>query len=416
MLRNGSGLFHVLLCLAAQRKGMIIIMGTTFIKQVFIVLFKEFKYILRCKKTLLFIILAPLLLIPSLLSVLSYSMENMTRQVSNGMNISINDSENYLFDYLSRFSDVNIIETQNGKQDLKKGKILANIIIPSNFNELLLSEQNLEVIIETNSSSTKSQIATSKISEYLNTYSASYTREYLSEKGISSSCLNPISINLKNSSDEEKSSNETLNLILPMLIVLYCCIGSASIATDLTAGEKEKSTLESLLSTKAYRSAIVIGKWIITSLVSIISGLNSTLGIIGFIKLFPQQYKVSLSFKQVLIILVIIIMCSMLFSSINLSIGIYARNYKEAQTYLTPITFLLLIPSYLSYGLDVNDINITHLSIPILNIISVLKEILSDTFVANHIMFLILWLTLYIVLLFVLSIKLFKREKSIFRI
>ncbi len=390
-------------------------MDTTFLHQIWVVLSKEIKYVLRSKKTFLFTVLIPLLLIPSLLSLLSYSIENVTNQVSNEIDITINDTDNYLYDYLSNLSDVQIIETQDIENDLKSGKSLANIIIPSNFNEMLSSGQNPEVMIETCQSSLKSQIAISKIIEHLSAYNTSYVQAYLIQEGISPQILEPIHFNISNISEERENVDTTVNFILPMLVLLYCFAGSVSTATDLSAGEKEKYTLEPLLSTKTSRSAIVIGKLLATSFVAIISGLSSIIGIIGFIKLFPQQYNAYFSIQQIFIILAIVILSSIFFASINLSVGIYARNYKEAQTYLTPITFILLIPSYLSYGIDINDITMQYVSIPFLNMICVLKEVLSGIFITNHIIILMAWIILYILLTSILSVKLFKREKVVFR-
>lgn len=391
-------------------------MNKTFFYQVSVVLSKEIKHILRSKKTFLFIVLIPLFLIPSLLSILSYSIDNVTTQVSNEINITISNKDNYLYDYLSELPDVHIIKTQDIKNDLKKGKTFANIIIPSNFNELISSGQNPEVIVETYQASLKSQIAVSEISKHLSAYNTGYTQEYLLKEGISPQILEPIHVNILNISDNGENTDATINFILPMIVLLYCCAGSISIATDLSAGEKEKYTLEPLLSTKASRTAIVIGKLIATSFTAAISGLSSIIGVVGFMKLFPKQYNASLSVQQILIILGIVILSSILFASINLSIGIYARNYKEAQTYLTPISIFLLIPSYLSYGMDVNDITVKHLSIPFLNIICVLKEVLSGVFITNHIIILMLWIMLYILLICILSVKLFKREEVVFRI
>lgn len=375
----------------------------TFMNNFFIVLLKELKYTLKSKKTLLYTILVPILFIPFLLSVLSNSIDKMERNTSKNINITVNDKNNRLYDYLSQIPDITVVE----KENTTKSPI--NIIIPQNFDQSLSLWKIPEVIIEGDDSSSESQIAIAKINEYIKSYSKSYTQQYLSQNGIPDKILEPIQIKMKG----EKKKLNLMNIILPMFLLLYCCVGSTSTATDLSAGEKEKYTLEPVLSTKSNRTSIVLGKLAATSIVGCISGLSTVLGMIGYNTFSSQD---TLTIQQMFLLLGVIIMSSILFAAINLSIGIYSRNYKEAQTFMSSLSLIVLIPTYLLYGIDIHDLTIQQLSTPILNIVCLIKEILAGVFILNHILIVSGWVALYILLFSILSVKLFNREEVVFRI
>jgi ABC-type Na+ efflux pump, permease component len=106
----------------------------------------------------------------------------------------------------------------------------------------------------------------------------------------------------------------------------------------------------------------------------------------------------------------------MFFASLNLAIGIYSKSSKEAQTYLMPVSILSLIPTYFTYSMDLNSINMQYLCIPIVNVVCIIKEILAGVMNIAHLGIVALWLFVYTLIAFSFANYMFKKESVIFRI
>lgn len=206
------------------------------------------------------------------------------------------------------------------------------------------------------------------------------------------------------------------NMLVPILLVVYCWMGSSTVAAELTAGEKEKGTLEPLLSNGVKRTSLIIGKIAATSTMSVISGLSNILGLGVYLLVSSSFGKVGMNILDLAVLLFVAILISVFFSSVNIMIGIYARSLKEAQAYFMPSLLIYLIPTFFTYTLDINHIKLYQLCIPIYNIICIIKEILASSLNIMHLVIVTAWLVVYIFAAYCVTIKLFKREDVVFRV
>lgn len=142
--------------------------------------------------------------------------------------------------------------------------------------------------------------------------------------------------------------------ILPYLIVLWAFSGGISIVADLVAGEKEKGTMETLLVSPVLRKEAAIGKFLALALVCLVSSGMSLVAILalGALKIgsaktmFPTG--ISLSFPSILAMLLAIIPLVLFSSGLLLSVSAAAKNMREAQTYLTIVNFVVIMPAVFS--------------------------------------------------------------------
>jgi sodium transport system permease protein len=130
--------------------------------------------------------------------------------------------------------------------------------------------------------------------------------------------------------------------LLPYLIVLWAFYGGFSIAGDLVAGEKEKGTLETLLVSPAPRREVVIGKWLALATCCLLSSMTSVLGLV----LRGAGGGITLGAAGGMILVLIPLV--LVFASILLMVSSFAKSIREAQTYLTLISFLVLMPAVMS--------------------------------------------------------------------
>lgn len=162
---------------------------------------------------------------------------------------------------------------------------------------------------------------------------------------------------------------------LPYMIVLFAFTGGFSIASDLVAGEKEKSTLETLLISPVKRSQLVFGKFLALCLVCLMSSVSAVLGIVLSSMLHMSSFEkgsdtsMGLTPQLALVVLVLMLPLIALFAGVLLAVSTYARNMREAQTYLSLVNLIVIVPAVFSQLIGFTDFahNFWVNTVPILN-------------------------------------------------
>lgn len=389
------------------------------IKYMWIVLKKEIKDTFRDRKTIFTSIIIPILIFPILSLAIGSGTSDFINETEKPVDIAvIGDIENRLFKYLNEHQGVNVINVDDPYEALDKLKIKAIVRINKGFEENIEKDKMGDIEIIYDETSQKSGIAESRIREILSQFLNLIIIERLSEEGIDPDILNPVNIKSTSVSVEESGMGMFIfSMILPMLLTIWSAVGGIPAATDLGAGEKERQTLEPLLTTNASRLSIILGKYFTVVIAGIIATIASLIGIIIASKVSPSFLGtgVKLPVMSIAIIALFCVGLTLTFSSLELTISFYARNFKEAQTYLTPLTIILLIPAYLTMYLDGKAIPEGYFNIPIINTIAIIKEALVSIFNINHILIVSVWTIIYIALAMYVTVKMFNKESVIFR-
>jgi sodium transport system permease protein len=203
-------------------------------------------------------------------------------------------------------------------------------------------------------------------------------------------------------------------------------VGATYPAMDLTAGEKERGTIETILSSPVSRTHLVLGKFFMVLLAAMASAALA-LASMGFSfalanKLFQDlgaenaiHFLRALTLGDGLVMFVMVLPVAVFFSAAQLAIALFAKSFKEAQTYLTPLMFLVLLPAMASVapGLELNP---TLALVPILNTSLVSKEIISGTYHWQYIGLIFLSSSVYAAVALAAAVKLFQREDVLFRV
>ena len=162
-------------------------------------------------------------------------------------------------------------------------------------------------------------------------------------------------------------------------------MGAMYPALDLGAGEKERGTIETLLTSPAGRMEILLGKLGVISLSGFLSAISGIIGLfvgLQFMTELPLEIITTMrsiiEVKTIALILSLIVPVSIFFSAILLSISFYAKSFKEAQSLVTPINILILFPALIGLIPGV-ELNWKTALIPIVNIALVTKEIIAET-------------------------------------
>ncbi len=386
-------------------------------KQAMVVFFKELKCIMRDKRTFIFGLLLPLLLVPGMLFIIDFSVKNMQGQVADNVNIAVNNKQNSFYSFISVQDKVTVIDVKDPQKALDSGEISAYITIGNNIDEKIVKREAFDLDIKYNDSSINSMMARPIVVEYESDYRYLVTNYIFKDVNELNQAI-AIKIPLQQNAGALNIDTSSLyfSMLVPMMLILYCCMGSAGTAAELSAGEKEHGTLEPLLSTCADRTSIIIGKLLATTVMSVISGLFTIVGLWGYLLISSSTDAINISIWGMLELLDITLFTAMFFASINLLIGVYARTFKEAQTYLMPVSIICLVPTFFTYTLDISRIGTLDLCIPIFNVICIIKELFAGIVNFGHLAIVFGWLIVYISIAFSITLKLFKRESIVFRI
>ena len=390
----------------------------TMISNALTVFLKELKCMIRDKKTFWMISLLPFVLIPLMLLTINFSTQNLENNMGKNMTVGISSKDNTFYDFLSVQKALTVLEVTDPQKSLHSGEIVAYITTDNNLDEKFLKKEKFTIDIQYSDSSINSKMAMAVLPQYESTFR--YISENYDFDNINS-FKEKISSELDVSDDlgvDISSDNSMIyfNMLVPILLVIYCWMGSSTVAAELTAGEKEKGTLEPLLSNGVERTSLIIGKIAATTAMGVISGMSSVLGLGVYLLISSSFGKVGMNVLDLLALLFVAILASVFFSSVNIMLGIYARSSKEAQTYFMPSLLVYLIPTFFTYTLDISKIELSQLCIPVYNIICVIKEIMASSLNIVHLGVVTAWFAVYISLAYFVTIRLFKREDVIFRI
>ncbi|ALU37946.1 ABC transporter permease [Clostridium autoethanogenum] len=388
---------------------------------VLIVLKKELLDMFRDRKTILMSILIPMLLLPVLSFVIGKATSTSHKNVESNLKIAVVDKgSSNLGSFFKSQKNVKIIKSNNIKQDVKDGKILAGITIPENFDENISKDMNEKITLTYDNSSSDSMEAFDILNSYIDKYSKNIVSKRLEKRNIDSKVLTPI--NVAQDTIEKKESGIgklMLNIMVPLLLILGSVGNTVAPSLDLGVGEKERGTLEPLLTTKASRMSLLWGKFLAITIVGIIVSLANLAGL--FISMnqtngmFQGANDINIGLETIILIMILPILLTMVFGALGLSISIYAKSSKEAQTYLSPFTIIAVILVYATMMKDAKSIETYFFSIPIANASCLTKEFLVGIHNTAHIAITFGWMIVYIVAAISFARYMFNKESVIFR-
>jgi sodium transport system permease protein len=221
-------------------------------------------------------------------------------------------------------------------------------------------------------------------------------------------------------SDKENKTLLTLSLLLPVFMMVFAASSTMSSAIDMSSGEKERSTIEILLSCNISHSTIILGKTCAASIIGFASVTSLLSGLIISSHIFPQiSGGISLlrycGYLNITIMLIITFLSVFFFSAIGMTIGLFAKSIKEGTILTLPV---IVLSSALSSGLVAGDpfsINTFYLLVPVLNFSYIIRAAIYNQHEALFIIISVFANMGYASLFLLVSGRLLKKETVIFR-
>ncbi|HKK82847.1 MAG TPA: ABC transporter permease [Atribacterota bacterium] len=385
---------------------------------------KEISGAIRDRRTLISMIIIPLIFYPLLFLGIGYfTMMGQEKSESLPSVVTVRGEEYApeLMETLKKNEKIDLVYfEENQDKALEAGEIYLLLDIPEHFNLNTSQESTKNIVVRYDSTVQYSQVARRRVTNLIENYRQQIIQKRIEQLGLNANYVQPISTQWLDISSEERKTGSILGMILPYIIVILIFIGAMHSAVDITAGEKERGTLATLLVSQLSRFEIVMGKYFT---VMTISATSMILGLIGLsIAFLAPAYalgeisliKINFPFSMFFLFFLVLAPLVGLASAILLLIGIFARNNKEASTYVTPIymgaIFLGMIS--LSQGIELAE---PMFFIPILNNSFTFKELLMGIVNWEHILSTLVSNIAIALVALLVAAYLFTRENVLFR-
>lgn len=373
------------------------------------ILKKELKELFRDKKSLSMMLIIPIM-IPLLVLGLSALFESQTNKPLEeyntiGFNYELSDIEKDIA------KDLNINVVYDDDNNLKE-KYEQNSI------DLYVIKDENRYIINGDDNETTSY-ASSLMETYFSLYKEKLQTEYLEENNIDVASVIDIITVEKNITEVENFYANYITTYAFLFIIMSITVSATYPATDATAGEKERGTLETLLTFPIKSKDIIIGKFLSVSLSSIITGIVSLILMIvsliianGMFDIY-KDVDLMLSTSSLIFSVIVVIACSFLISGLCIAIASKSKSFKEAQSALTPLTFIAFFPGMIAFMIDVSSSPVLSM-VPFLNYTLLFEDITAGT--ASFINVFLMFLSTIVIIGVILAIiiKQYKSEKVLF--
>lgn len=376
---------------------------------------KELRAILRDKKSLMMMLVIPIM-IPLYIILFSYVYDDMMKEDTDkkdylvGVNYELSEEEKSITNELS-------LETKYGTK-----KELSKLYEDNEITAYIIKEDN-KYTIYSNTKEQNSAEVTVIASQYLDTYNYMLGHQYLANFPVDFDKVdNSITIETK----ELKGTSQMVNMLL-FVGVVYAMMGISLTAiygvTDTIAGEKERGTLETLLTFPIKSSELVIGKYLAITISCIISSILSSILIIVSIMVSSKMFSIyddaiiNINPFSILITMLLMISYSVFISGLCISIASFTKSYKEAQSALSPVNFITMIPMIFYITEIPLDAKLSF--VPIVSHTMFINDLITVGLSNNMILYLLIIIIstiFYSGILIYVIIKLFKNEKVLFGI
>lgn len=416
-------------------------------KNISVVYAKELKDTLRDRRTILSMILVPMLAMPALMfgmAVLSIKVLRSARAETPTVMILGGVDSPVVLAKLRELTTVRIVPTTDDYPALITDKKLrAAVRIPDGFDAAVGSENTPEVRIYHYEGEIRSGFAAQALERFFRDQRDARVTETIAARGLPANFVRPFEIRRENVAPPEKVAGNLIGAFVPYIIIILCLTGAMYPAIDLTAGEKERGTMETILCSPVARLDLVLGKFLLVVTAALATVMFAMLSMgLSFIAAGTILGKMigggaaglpaaaaqagaagagaggglplMIDPMGVLAVFGLVIPVSIFFAALLLAIALFAKSYKEAQTYVSPLIFLSIIPAIAAL-LPGFELNLGLAFVPVLNISLVSKEILSGVYDWTHIGVVFGSMCAYAAAALAFCVAMFRRESVLFR-
>lgn len=359
---------------------------------IFTIFKKELKDTLRDRRTLMMMLVIPVLIFPIIMNVFvsisaSFQKEAATKKIKIGM---VGEKNNFLFQELNAVpatvgpKEIIIYkDTVSMLADLKNDSIQLGTFVPADFNQYLDSMKPAPIVFYHNATDMGMQ---ERAEVYMKIIEDKAKQARFKKLKIDEAKVQPIVTEYRNIASDKEMIGKLAGGMLPYIFIAFGFIGCMYPAIDLFTGEKERGTIETLLTTPVARWQILFGKMGVVVLSGLTAATAALFGLFMSIEVLDvvdnkeilEIIHSILSVKFILMLYSLLIPLTIFFAGVMIPIAVYAKSFKEAQSIITPLNIVMVLPAMVGFfpGIELNTVTAC---IPVVNIVLATKELIAGT-------------------------------------
>ena len=261
----------------------------------------------------------------------------------------------------------------------------------------------------------------SRLSDIVDDYEESLLEGRIAELNISERTIDPIQLRQHDIAPPKEQIGKTIGGFLPYLFIIFCFTGCMYPSLDLITGEKERGTIETLLTVPASRFKILSGKVLAIALVGLAAGIMGILGIVIAAKFLPDipaelgdVLSGMVTPKFIVLLFLMLIPLCFFFAGALCALVVRAKSFKEAQSIVSPLMMVVILPAAAATFPGI-ELDWKTAFVPILNISLATKELIADTINMNHYVAIVTSLILLAMLAIFISYRAFAKEGNVLK-
>jgi sodium transport system permease protein len=252
--------------------------------------------------------------------------------------------------------------------------------------------------------------ARSRLERALDAYREQLVAERERARGLSKGFALGLDVRATNVAQEARQSGQILGLFLPFLLVTLSLLGGFYPAIDLTAGEKERGTMQTLLCAPVSPVEIVAGKYLAVWVTCLIAALANVVSLGTTVMRILPVPSISVSLPTLALAFAMLLPVTLFITAVFLAFAAFAKDFKDGQNFLTPVYMLLAMPAGVTMLRGI-ELNAWTAFVPVVNIALLIKALLVAEAAPDLVFLSLLSSTAYAAIAVMLAARVFGREQ-----
>ena len=204
-----------------------------------------------------------------------------------------------------------------------------------------------------------------------------------------------------------------LSLFIPLVLAVWTFSSAIQPSIDMTAGERERGTLEALLGLPCSRMELLMGKWLAVATITgagVLLQIAGLLFAIGYLASSDLISAPSVSWTALVFLCLAVLLFAVMVVAFELALAMRSHSVKEAGSILGPAVLIILFPALFTQVINLDGIESFWFAIPVVNVLLALRELLMNRVVYGHVAVWLVSSTIYAVGAAYYAARQFKRE------
>ena len=388
---------------------------------------KELRDSLRDRRTIISMIVVPVLAMPLLMfgmgTLMVKTMSKAREEIPKIMVLGGEESPKLLAALRASKSIRIVPSSADFTNQIVEKRIRAAVEIPRDFDAAVARGDAAAVRIYDYAGEIRSGFASGSLDQFFRNLRDATVRERLQARDVPTQVLRPFDIVHQNVAPPAKVGGNALGGIIPYFIIILCMTGAIYPATDLTAGEKERGTMETILCSPVSRTDLVLGKFLMVLTASLGTVLLSLLSMGGTFQITRHAFSGAKQATELALTLdpaglagvfLMLLPVAVMLSAVLLAVALFAKSFREAQSYTGPLMLVVIMPAMIGI-LPGMDLNARLALVPLVNVSLVCKEMIAGTWHWFYILLIFGSACVYAAAALAWAVWMFQREEVLFR-